>query len=137
MLFFFFFQAEDGIRDPLVTGVQTCALPIFCLPPGPACASAQIWLIQTNEAAATAKKKIEGRFRLRIVAPWGSVHEVTRSATRVEPDFAPLCVSSWKILNFTSPIPCGIIYLAPLFGRGYFSKKESRLFLKSKARHWG
>src|SRR5205823_9002185 len=26
--FFFFFQAEDGIRDKLVTGVQTCALPI-------------------------------------------------------------------------------------------------------------
>src|SRR5229473_1041938 len=28
VLFFFFFQAEDGIRDKLVTGVQTCALPI-------------------------------------------------------------------------------------------------------------
>src|SRR5438445_5000435 len=27
--FFFFFQAEDGIRDIGVTGVQTCALPIF------------------------------------------------------------------------------------------------------------
>src|SRR5260221_13434875 len=27
-LFFFFFQAEDGIRDHCVTGVQTCALPI-------------------------------------------------------------------------------------------------------------
>src|SRR5260364_193753 len=26
--FFFFFHAEDGIRDDLVTGVQTCALPI-------------------------------------------------------------------------------------------------------------
>src|SRR2546425_2251259 len=26
---FFFFQAEDGIRDKLVTGVQTCALPIY------------------------------------------------------------------------------------------------------------
>ena len=26
--FFFFFQAEDGIRDIGVTGVQTCALPI-------------------------------------------------------------------------------------------------------------
>src|SRR5205823_9958148 len=26
---FFFFQAKDGIRDKLVTGVQTCALPIF------------------------------------------------------------------------------------------------------------
>src|SRR2546429_1583492 len=27
---FFFFQAEDGIRDVAVTGVQTCALPISC-----------------------------------------------------------------------------------------------------------
>src|SRR5439155_9123227 len=45
--FFFFFQAEDGIRDGHVTGVQTCALPICFLetrtrtgpcpglPPGP------------------------------------------------------------------------------------------------------
>src|SRR5207249_2793209 len=31
--FFFFFQAEDGIRDRNVTGVQTCALPIFSLSP--------------------------------------------------------------------------------------------------------
>src|SRR5260221_5115019 len=35
---FFFFQAEDGIRDHCVTGVQTCALPIYVLlgtkPPG-------------------------------------------------------------------------------------------------------
>src|SRR3712207_7255979 len=29
----FFFQAEDGIRDIGVTGVQTCALPIFAAPP--------------------------------------------------------------------------------------------------------
>src|SRR2546427_3659368 len=28
IFFFFFFQAEDGIRDLTVTGVQTCALPI-------------------------------------------------------------------------------------------------------------
>src|SRR5699024_7564869 len=28
-IFFFFFQAEDGIRDRNVTGVQTCALPIL------------------------------------------------------------------------------------------------------------
>ena len=37
LIFFFFFQAEDGIRDYKVTGVQTCALPIlfyleFCFP---------------------------------------------------------------------------------------------------------
>src|SRR2546430_16818615 len=30
--FFFFFQAEDGIRDLTVTGVQTCALPILIRP---------------------------------------------------------------------------------------------------------
>src|SRR5256886_11686612 len=39
--FFFFFQAEDGIRDLTVTGVQTCALPIWaggfaCQMPEPA-----------------------------------------------------------------------------------------------------
>src|SRR5256885_1364580 len=33
--FFFFFQAEDGIRDYKVTGVQTCALPIY--PESPPC----------------------------------------------------------------------------------------------------
>src|SRR5699024_11879479 len=36
-LLFFFFQAEDGIRDRNVTGVQTCALPIlgvYFIPPG-------------------------------------------------------------------------------------------------------
>src|SRR5256885_10896899 len=32
-MFFFFFQAEDGIRDYKVTGVQTCALPISARAP--------------------------------------------------------------------------------------------------------
>src|SRR2546430_4408008 len=32
LLHLFFFQAEDGIRDLTVTGVQTCALPIFSGP---------------------------------------------------------------------------------------------------------
>src|SRR5260370_7886672 len=31
---FFFFQAEDGIRDSSVTGVQTCALPIYLVGEG-------------------------------------------------------------------------------------------------------
>src|SRR6266850_4846554 len=36
-VFFFFFQAEDGIRDYKVTGVQTCALPICGARPKTAC----------------------------------------------------------------------------------------------------
>src|SRR5204862_4709686 len=35
VFFFFFFQAEDGIRDLYVTGVQTCALPIWVRLQGP------------------------------------------------------------------------------------------------------
>src|SRR6185369_8136528 len=35
-----FFQAEDGIRDSSVTGVQTCALPIFAPAPAPAVVTA-------------------------------------------------------------------------------------------------
>src|SRR5690606_40668312 len=38
-LCFFFFQAEDGIRDFHVTGVQTCALPISTRPRAPSTAS--------------------------------------------------------------------------------------------------
>src|SRR5206468_7721866 len=34
MIQLFFFQAEDGIRDLIVTGVQTCALPISPVPLG-------------------------------------------------------------------------------------------------------
>src|SRR6185312_11132875 len=37
-LCFFFFQAEDGIRDLIVTGVQTCALPI-----SPSCSGRPSW----------------------------------------------------------------------------------------------
>src|SRR5690349_24152959 len=40
ILIFFFFQAEDGIRDLYVTGVQTCALPILA-------ALGPVWAEQT------------------------------------------------------------------------------------------
>src|SRR5690349_25029368 len=36
---FFFFQAEDGIRDLYVTGVQTCALPIYPPPTNRRCST--------------------------------------------------------------------------------------------------
>src|SRR2546421_9091109 len=41
----FFFQAEDGIRDLIVTGVQTCALPIS----GAGIVSAKIPMIEFND----------------------------------------------------------------------------------------
>src|SRR2546430_15312854 len=49
ILFVFFFQAEDGIRDLTVTGVQTCALPIFAY-----LVYASAWLKRYYPAAFTA-----------------------------------------------------------------------------------
>src|SRR5256885_215588 len=46
--FFFFFQAEDGIRDYKVTGVQTCALPIFLV----------MGTLHTNGAAPTVDRMV-------------------------------------------------------------------------------
>src|SRR5256885_13707038 len=52
--FFFFFQAEDGIRDYKVTGVQTCALPICQVEQGTLCpatmTTAAIPLLQKEPA---------------------------------------------------------------------------------------
>src|SRR2546428_9129462 len=45
IFFFFFFQAEDGIRDLIVTGVQTCALPISFLGPNGAGKSTTIKML--------------------------------------------------------------------------------------------
>src|SRR5256885_11122029 len=42
---FFFFQAEDGIRDYKVTGVQTCALPISCSGRSPVALSWSVHLL--------------------------------------------------------------------------------------------
>src|SRR2546430_5590474 len=56
--FFFFFQAEDGIRDLTVTGVQTCALPIWREVP-------VADLIQTNcplEVFQSMEAEIDGRY---------------------------------------------------------------------------
>src|SRR5256885_5466232 len=43
VVLFFFFQAEDGIRDYKVTGVQTCALPIFFAAPNSVPRLSQGW----------------------------------------------------------------------------------------------
>src|SRR5688500_19807960 len=50
--FFFFFQAEDGIRDYKVTGVQTCALPI-CLPSHSPLSSGSVSLMSSENVSIT------------------------------------------------------------------------------------
>src|SRR2546429_3729382 len=46
--YFFFFQAEDGIRDVAVTGVQTCALPISPGPSYPVALKGRAWILRDS-----------------------------------------------------------------------------------------
>src|SRR2546426_10007869 len=62
LCFFFFFQAEDGIRDYKVTGVQTCALPILSLAqPG------EGFVLEATSGAATPARSAEFSVRLTLV----------------------------------------------------------------------
>src|SRR5712671_7486841 len=59
----FFFQAEDGIRDDLVTGVQTCALPIS---PGGKTATADVYVVG-EIVVASSRANPPGKFQLYAV----------------------------------------------------------------------
>src|SRR2546430_16964466 len=61
--FLFFFQAEDGIRDLTVTGVQTCALPIFVISTINAAVEARVISAQKEEREAASKILPQPRVR--------------------------------------------------------------------------
>src|SRR6266511_5604387 len=73
--FVFFFQAEDGIRDFHVTGVQTCALPIcqgrHRQPPPREGGSAPCWQTRstTSSASTPTKTAIPSLWSARLVRP--------------------------------------------------------------------
>src|SRR5690606_39985141 len=78
LFFVFFFQAEDGIRDFHVTGVQTCALPIFHRVGAAACATAALDS-RVSEAAFRTSAAFPLACRARKVPPHD---EATRSEER-------------------------------------------------------
>src|SRR5207249_7349279 len=86
--FFFFFQAEDGIRDRNVTGVQTCALPISPARSGPAaprCTSAGGRESPPRPACRRARSGgTYGRARARSICPATSCRrrEIGRASCR-------------------------------------------------------
>src|SRR5260221_1372143 len=63
LFFFFFFQAEDGIRDHCVTGVQTCALPILFRGGGDVVAIGRLRPGVTRVAAQAEMNAIMGQIR--------------------------------------------------------------------------
>src|SRR6266566_5869912 len=99
LFFFFFFQAEDGIRDYKVTGVQTCALPI----------SADVWCPDETLAGSDGYVRPEfvwaaldcaGGIALANAAPSGRPHVLGRlSAGQLAPVKAgqPHVVAGWRL----------------------------------------
>src|SRR2546430_9398695 len=83
--FFFFFQAEDGIRDLTVTGVQTCALPIFHEPSSFCCCTshAAALAIAGSPASAAAIKPIKPHAVCEgVLFPCPFVAEIGRASCR-------------------------------------------------------
>src|SRR5256885_3185998 len=85
-MFFFFFQAEDGIRDYKVTGVQTCALPIFVSQ----VADQYLAMLALNEQLAVTRRTLEtaqGSYKIvKLQFDTGTAAELTlrQSETVVE-----------------------------------------------------
>src|SRR2546422_6447177 len=82
----FFFQAEDGIRDVAVTGVQTCALPISKQPSGTAC---------TPETNPCTLDQCDGSTNT-CAHPAGNAGTVCRAARSEERRVGKECRSRWS-----------------------------------------
>src|SRR6266576_4062509 len=75
-IFFFFFQAEDGIRDLYVTGVQTCALPILAaVQDALGLAEAGIDAVPTDEAGDLRAEIGRASCREECRSRWSPYHE--------------------------------------------------------------
>src|SRR5437763_10067996 len=82
----FFFQAEDGIRDTSVTGVQTCALPI--------------WLAaDLGEESGKAVVIVHGPAVERMVVALGALNEIGRASCRERVEVSGVDVSAKKKNN--------------------------------------
>src|SRR5690349_25138722 len=93
-MFFFFFQAEDGIRDLYVTGVQTCALPISAAPPSRSRSAAcrrtacRTWRHRSPRSAVKGARSEERRVGKECRCGWAPRH----TKTKEREDYAGLCV---------------------------------------------
>src|SRR6266849_6956500 len=85
---FSFFQAEDGIRDPLVTGVQTCALPIS--------SAAAVSVARTDPFPFAGEEP--------LLCGANAVIAAAAMCLQIRPSCA---VRTWKSGQVQEPLPCG------------------------------
>src|SRR5216683_4328234 len=94
-MFFFFFQSEDGIRDLIVTGVQTCALPI-----SPERDLLQALLEPVVNAYPKRAAKGPVRENLDLAECWSLMHSLCFTALRQEGAFLDLPDACWNWARF-------------------------------------
>src|SRR6266496_5503193 len=97
-LFFFFFQAEDGIRDLYVTGVQTCALPISSICPKLSFTSLN--LSRSTSTTENGRPEREARFH----SPDRASQKKRRVLMLVRPSVIDCCCSFWKTNELCSAV---------------------------------
>src|SRR5471032_3463279 len=82
---FFFFQAEDGIRDRDVTGVQTCALPIYIW----LCVLVSVaWPLSTSSS--TICRSEERRVGKECRSRWSPYHSKKKKLSKTTRTFTPV-----------------------------------------------
>src|SRR5258708_861767 len=99
VLLCFFFQAEDGIRDDLVTGVQTCALPIFVI--------GKLVAVTDNNAIYLEPKNYQVEIRKDGYTPWQKnlkisaelVTQTNAQLYRLAPGLTPLTSTGVKNIS--------------------------------------
>src|SRR5688572_31060734 len=96
--FFFFFQAEDGIRDLTVTGVQTCALPIWLR------LQLAADLVEDDAPLLGILVRVERRHRARLLELRGLVHEQRRVAAVVDDQRRAVAVGPHEGLDRAPPV---------------------------------
>src|SRR2546429_4946022 len=92
---FFFFQAEDGIRDVAVTGVQTCALPIFYAAQQALPCSPRV-LIQHGQHVDEGRDGRTRRSEIRVADAFGAVLHEAEDARSEERRVGKECRSRWS-----------------------------------------
>src|SRR5256885_6313363 len=92
---FFFFQAEDGIRDYKVTGVQTCALPI-CKKKNGHLVNTQRDLIKSQKKYSKHKICIPNNFIFRLDQQQYSTRTLTGQYRSEERRVGKECRSRWS-----------------------------------------
>src|SRR5258708_12587154 len=103
VFYVFFFQAEDGIRDDLVTGVQTCALPICGW-----CCSAICRFTLASACSARAWPVPLAVRKNRRSRPWSGMAKGDRKSTRLNSShqiisYAVFCLKKKKNSHHQNP----------------------------------